>query len=73
LRPAAQLFVASEAGTKQHQEAIKVAKATLDAPDPVPVVVDETLIGGFILEANGQRLNHSYHEQLRRLYQKISG
>jgi len=56
-----------------HAERIARDLATLDAAaHPVRVVVDETVIGGYAVEANGSRIDRTYKRALLELYSSLS-
>ncbi|MAZ30286.1 hypothetical protein CL655_03315 [bacterium] len=66
------LRVASENEQTKHAKAIAAVLSELQATaDPV-VVTDETLIGGYQVEANHQRVDASYKHALASLYRSIT-
>lgn len=68
----AEAFVASEADKNKYAAAIATALAELDTQSEPTVTVDETLVGGFVVEANNRRLDHSYKSKLVKLYRSLT-
>lgn len=63
--------------TKEDQEKlqaeIKNALKQLDAgTDSISHAIDDTLIGGFVVEASGRRLDQSYKASLVKLYRSLT-
>lgn len=73
-RPSTVLTISSETARQDLADAITTALAELDAPkDTEPaVVVDETIVGGFIAEHGSKRQDHSYKSKLVSLYRNIT-
>lgn len=71
-RPVTSVVAGSEAEAKKHSAAIKAALKEFDAPTEVSVATDDTLIGGFIVEHNHQRLDQSYKTKLVELYRSLT-
>ncbi len=73
-RPSTVLTVSNESAREELARAIAVALTELGAPADVgpAVVVDDSIIGGFIAEHAHQRQNHSYKSKLVSLYRSIT-
>lgn len=64
--------VNDQASCQALQAEISAACKQLNATETPTVVVDPTLIGGFQLEANYQRVDTSHKQQLLTLYRNIT-
>jgi len=64
--------VASEADYKTHTTAIKNALLELGTSDVPAVQIDETIVGGFVAEANDRRIDASYKSKLVTLYRSLT-
>jgi len=62
----------SEADYKAHKDAITAALKTLDADTEPKVQIDETIVGGFVAEANNKRIDASYKSKLVTLYRSLT-
>lgn len=68
----AHVRVARTTDNDTHHARIARDLATLGAPEqPVRVVVDETVIGGYSVEANGTRIDRTYKRALLELYSSL--
>ena len=64
--------VAAENDVEKHQAAINASLKDL-ATDAVPTIaIDESLIGGYVAEANNQRIDASYKTKLVSLYRNLT-
>jgi len=63
--------VARLADVDTYQAVINKELVTLAGGREPKVIIDETLIGGYQLEANSQRLDASYKTALHKLYRNI--
>jgi len=66
------VYVISLAAYQSLKTQITKVLHAINAPDDVTVVVDQTLIGGFVVEGNSNRVDLSYKKQLVDLYRKIT-
>jgi len=66
------VFVASEKELDSQLKAIKAELEKLGADTEPSVLVDETLIGGFVVEHNYQRSDKSYKNALTKLYRNVT-
>jgi F0F1-type ATP synthase delta subunit len=66
-------YVANDAATKKEGHAIKEALSSLGLSGEHHTLVDETLIGGFRVIAEGREIDRSYKRQLLTLYRSIIG
>lgn len=66
------VIVSDEAAFEKQKSAITSALTKLGASDDPKVVVDTTIIGGFIAEANNQQLDKSYKTTLVNLYRSLT-
>jgi F0F1-type ATP synthase delta subunit len=66
------LVVAREEHTTKEANAIKSALLKLKEESEPLVSIDDTIIGGFIVESNHIRLDHSYKTSLINLYRNIT-
>ena len=64
------LTVSAEAEAEVEKQKLAVKELNLTTKDTV-VKVDPTIIGGFILEADGRLFDYSYKSQLVSLYRQI--
>ena len=65
--------VAMEGDAQKHAEAIEKAIKEVGSKDSrTETVIDETLIGGFVVEANAQIVDASYKHKLLHLYQNLT-
>lgn len=67
----AQVSVAQEADLATHKKAIADTLQLLDVKDH-DVVIDDTLIGGFVVTGNDQTVNRSYKHLLTKLYRQLT-
>ena len=65
------LAVAREKDVDTFKAAITAASKELDVADAPEVVVDDTLIGGFVLQTGTTRLDQSYKTKLVSLYRSL--
>ena len=68
----ARIVVKDTAAYEQQKSAIDAALAQLGAQDEPEVHIDETIIGGFIAEAEGKQLDKSYKTKLVSLYRNLT-
>lgn len=64
--------VVDQAAYEKQKEAISKALNELKADKEPLIVTDETIVGGFLAEANKQRLDKSYKNKLVSLYRNIT-
>jgi F0F1-type ATP synthase delta subunit len=64
--------VASNADLAANKAAIEAALADCQATDEPEVIVDDTVVGGWQVEANGTRVDASYKTALTTLYRAIT-
>lgn len=64
--------VSDEATAVEYADAIKQALTTLGADKSHEVVIDKTLVGGFIAEHNSKRIDQSYKTKLITLYRSLT-
>lgn len=64
--------VANQAAYEAQQQDITTALAALAAHETPTVVTDDSLIGGYQVEANYQRVDSSYKQLLTSLYRNIT-
>ena len=69
---AVEVVVAKEADAKAFATAINEALQELSITEKPTVTVDETVIGGFVVEGRTQRFDASYKTKLVQLYRKIT-
>lgn len=68
----AKVYVANQADAKKLEAAIEASLEKLEAQSKTTqIIVDPTLIGGYIAVNNGRSINKSYKEQLVTLYRNI--
>lgn len=67
----ATVAVASEADVKKFKTAIADSLSALNASSS-ETVIDQTLVGGFIVEANNTRIDNSYKKQLINMYRSLT-
>lgn len=70
-RPTTMVVVASETAYEAQKAAITKALTDLGGNEPV-VVVDDTIVGGFIAEHNHTRLDASFKTKLVSLYRSLT-
>lgn len=68
----ATVVVASEAGYQKYQTVIEQALSEFGAKQSPEVIVDDTIIGGYIVEAEHKQLDKSYKTKLVSLYRNIT-
>ena len=67
------ITVARESDAKKHAEAIKRAMSEVGTTaEDSDTIIDETIIGGFVVEANAQIVDASYKHKLLYLYQNLT-
>ena len=66
------VIVASSAAYEKQKAAIEAALQSLGADGAPEVIVDETIVGGFIAEANDTQLDKSYKTKLVSLYRNLT-
>lgn len=66
------VVVSNEAAYEKQKNAITKALEELGSSETPKVVVDETIIGGFIAEANSTQLDRSYKTTLVKLYRSLT-
>ena len=73
-RPAGQasLTVASEASVSELKSAIESALKTLNATEKPTVIIDQSIIGGFIATTDTESIDASYKRKLIDLYRSIT-
>lgn len=71
-RPRTVVIVGNVADKERCAAAIKVALTTLGANAEPEVIVDDTLIGGTIVEHNHVRIDESYKRALTTLYRSLT-
>jgi F0F1-type ATP synthase delta subunit len=64
--------VVNEASYQEYQNEITATLATIGAGNNPQVTTDDSLIGGYQVEANYQRVDASYKQQLLSLYRNIT-
>lgn len=72
LREQPVITVAQPQAVARHAEAIAQASTTLAAPDSPRVVVDRSIVGGFILRKGFVTIDRSYKTALTKLYQRVT-
>ncbi|MEX0918207.1 MAG: hypothetical protein WDZ93_03550 [Candidatus Paceibacterota bacterium] len=65
------LTLGTDGDEKRHKTAIKAVCAALDVPVPTETVIDDTLIGGFMVTTKDKRSDNSYKRTLYNLYRNI--
>lgn len=68
----ATVVVANEAGYQKYQAAIEAALQEFGAKHSPEVIVDETIVGGYIVEAENKQLDKSYKTKLVSLYRNLT-
>lgn len=71
-RPATVVTVARTKDSTRQAAAIAEALSELGATSSTEAVVDETLIGGYVVEHGHRRIDNSYKTKLVRLYQSLT-
>jgi len=66
------VYVVSQADYDALKGDITAVLTQLAAPTEPTVVLDQTLIGGFVAEGNSQRIDTSYKKQLVDLYRNVT-
>ncbi len=64
--------VKSSDSYEKQSAAIKAALETLGSTSEPAVVIDETIVGGFVAEANNRRIDQSYKSKLIALYRNLT-
>jgi F0F1-type ATP synthase delta subunit len=64
-------IVASEAGAKKHASDIIADASTLGIEHPT-VIVDGTLVGGYIVRSKDSQIDKSYKRSLLKLYRDVT-
>lgn len=67
----ATLTVSAAGDVERYREAIEAVSAALGVQPPAAAMIDETLIGGFVLSTPTQYADHSYKRSLHDLYRRI--
>jgi F0F1-type ATP synthase delta subunit len=69
---AATVAIASEGERERRKDAIAEALQTLGSEKDARIVIDPTLVGGFVATYGGSRIDRSYKKKLIELYRSIT-
>ncbi len=69
---AVSVTVAQSSDVEKHQTAIKATLTELGVTTEPVVTIDESLIGGYVAEANNQRVDASYKSKLVSVYRNVT-
>lgn len=68
----ATVTVASTADYKKHKVAIEAVLKEFQSEEEPKVILDDTIVGGYIAESSHQRLDASFKSQLVTLYRSLT-